>query len=58
MEARGPRPGPRFQDEGLGGALEVAGGVATTIVYGLTFFGKCHGFGWMDVGKIFERGDF
>eukprot|EP00434_Breviolum_minutum_P005970 symbB.v1.2.005264.t1/scaffold286.1/size306100/3 len=27
-------------DEGLGGALEVAGGVATTIVYGLTFFGK------------------
>ena len=31
------------EDEGLGRAFDVAAGVATTIVYGLAFFGKHRG---------------
>ena len=33
----------RSKDEGLGHAFDVAAGVATTIVYGLAFFGKHRG---------------
>ena len=35
--------GARTEDEGLGRAFDVAAGVATTIVYGLAFFGKHRG---------------
>ena len=53
----------RTEDEGLGRAFDVAAGVATTIVYGLAFFGK-HRAGafwgaanpWKSVGNIWKTG--